>query len=387
MHNRYQQSGGEDAVVRSEMELLESRGVEVRLLEADNAAIRGVTTQIKAAAACFYSPAARRRVELVLRQFRPDVVHAHNLFPMLSAAALCACAQAGVPVVHTLHNYRLLCPNALLFRRGSVCEECLGKRLAWPGVVHGCYRGSRAATLAVASAISAHRELGVYRRKVSRYIALTEFARAKFVQGGLADERITVKPNFLPTDPKPGNGSGGYALFVGRLSHEKGVDVLLRAWKRLAGRVALKVIGSGALADKVSRAAAADPSIEFLGAKTRDDVYRHMRAARALIFPSQCFETFGLTAIESLATGTPVIASCMGSMQEIIQHRRTGLHFTPGDPESLVQQIEWMLAHELEWQQMRCAARAEYESKYTAERNYSMLKEIYQQAISQRAAI
>jgi len=385
LHNRYQLAGGEDTVLRAEMALLKSRGVEVCLVEGDNDAIRGIGSRLKAALGSFYSSDSRRRVEQALRAFRPDVVHAHNLFPVLSPSVLYACADACVPVVQTLHNYRLLCPNGLLFRDGSACEDCVGSPLAWRGVVHGCYRGSRAGTLAVASVTAAHRALGTYERKISQYIALSEFSRTKFVQSGLPAGRIVVKPNFLDSDPGPGDGEGGYVLFVGRLSQEKGVDAMLRAWRKLGAGFPLKVIGTGPLAAETAAASSASPNIEYLGAKSPEEVSDYMGRAMALVLPSECYENFPRTIVESFAKGTPVIASRLGSMQELVEHGRTGLHFTSSSPDALIEQIEWMLAHASEWQRMRHETRAEFENKYTAERNYSMLMEIYERAILESA--
>lgn len=385
LHNRYQQAGGEDAVVLSEKNLLASRGHTVALLEADNDGIAGTAAQVRAALRVTYSGASRRRVAQALRDFRPDVAHVHNFFPVFSPSIFYACAEHRVPVIQTLHNYRLLCPGALLFHDGQICESCITKTLKYPGVLKGCYRGSRAGTLAVAAMVAAHFWMGTWTKLVNRYIALTAFSRDKFIAGGLPAERISIKPNFLEHDPAPGDGGGGYALFVGRLSEEKGIDVLLRAWEKVR-TLPLKIIGAGPLVERVLRATVADPSIEYLGPKPADDVYSYMGRAKALIFPSVWYEGFPRTIIESFAKGTPVIASRLGSMEEIIAHGGTGLHFAPGRPEALVEQVEWMLTHAAEWQKMRHVARREFESKYMAERNHSMLMEIYQQVMARGVA-
>lgn len=384
LHNRYQLAGGEDAVVRSEKALLESHGHTVSLLEADNDGITGFAAKIKSAASAFYSFPSRRRVDDELRRFRPDIVHAHNLFPVLSPSVLYVCAHAGVPVVQTLHNYRLLCPNALLFCDGAPCERCIGKRFSFPAVRRGCYRGSRSATMVVASLTAIHRAVGTFRTTVTRYIALTEFSRDKFVQGGIPAQKISVKPNFVDPSPEIGDGTGGYVLFVGRLSEEKGIDVLLRAWQNLGPKIKLIIIGTGPLLDKCMQAARENPAIECLGPKVRSEVYASMGQARALVFPSRWYETFGLTVIEAFSKGTPVIASKIGCMQELVDHGRTGLHFESGNSDSLTTQVEWMLAHEFQWKQMRTNARAEFEAKYSADKNYDMLMNIYQLAREDR---
>ncbi|BDG26762.1 hypothetical protein TthSNM66_13980 [Thermus thermophilus] len=330
-------------------------------------------------AVTLWNQEAHRRVREALRAHRPDLVHVHNTFPLASPAVVHAAKAEGVPVVMTLRNYRLLCVNALFFREGRVCEDCLG-RLPWRGVVHGCYRDSRLASLGVASMLALHRALGTW-NLVDRFIALTEFARRKFVEGGLPAEKIVVKPNFVHPDPGPGEGRGGYALFVGRLSPEKGVGTLLRAWGLLGGRVPLKVVGDGPLADEVQEAARRLPGVEWLGRKSPEEVYALMGEAAFLVFPSEWYETFGRVAIEAFAKGTPVVASRIGAVGEVTEDGRTGLHFRPGDPEDLAAKVEWLLAHPTELARMRREARAEYEAKYTAERNYQLLMEIYGQAL------
>lgn len=377
LHNRYKLAGGEDVVVHSERAMLEAHGHNVRLVEADNDEIRGIAVEMQVAAESMYSWKWRRRLDAELASFRPDVVHAHNLFPIISPSALYSCANAGVPIVQTLHNYRLICPGGLLYRNGKICERCVGTHGALPGISHGCYRNSRAGTLVVALYSALYRAKGV-----SRYIALTEFGRRKFVEGGLPPERIRIKPNFVDSDVEMGDGCGGYVLFVGRLSQEKGIDLLLRAWKRIGSRIPLKILGTGPLASRCVQAASESSGITYLGPKPKHEVFEYMGGARALAFPSCCYEGCSLSVIESLAKGTPVIASKLGSMEEMIEHRRTGLHFTVSDPDSVVEQVEWMLSHPAEWERMREEARAEYEIKYSAARNHQILSDIYLDAIN-----
>jgi len=289
-----------------------------------------------------------------------------------------------VPVVQTLHNYRLLCPVALFFRDGRVCEDCMGKAVPWPGVVHRCYRGSRAASGVIAAMLTTHRALGTWTKMVDVYVALTEFAQDKFIEGGLPAEKIVVKPNFVAEDPGPGGGSDGYALFVGRLSPEKGIETMLAAWDRLRTGVPLKIVGDGPLRDRVIRAASRQPNVEWLGYKTVAEVHALMKRAGVLVFPSEWYETFGRVAVEAFAAGTPVIAANIGAVGELVEHGRTGLHFRPGDPEDLATRVGWALSHPAELGRMREEARAEYEAKYTAERNYRALMEIYEFALARK---
>jgi len=385
LHNRYQIAGGEDVVVQAEKSLLEANGHCVTLLEASNDDITHPLEQAKAAANAVYSHSSKQQVRAEIARFLPDVVHVHNFFPLLSPSIYHACREARVPVIQTLHNYRLLCANAYLFRDGKVCEDCVGKRFPWPGVVRGCYRGSKAGTAVVATMQSLHRTLQTWTKMVDTYIALTEFARQKFIQQGLPAEKIAVKPNFADSEPSPSKGQGRYALFVGRLSPEKGIDKLFHAWERIGERMPLKIVGEGQLANTVAEATQKLRGVEWLGRQSKEQVLALMQDAQILVFPSMWYEGFPMVITEAYATGLPVIASNLGVSSSLIKHGRTGLHFRPGDPEDLAAQVEWVLSHPTELAQMRLEARAEFEAKYTAERNYQMLMNIYEQVISLKA--
>ena len=379
LHNFYKIPGGEDVVVQQEKALLEANGHEVALLKADNDEITGAFSQAMTALGTIYSLSSKKQIQAKIAEFRPDLVHVHNFFPLLSPSVYDACREAGVPVVQTLHNYRLFCLNAFFYRNDRVCEDCLGKFVPLPGIVHSCYRGSRLGSATVAGMLTVHRTKGTWQKRVDRYIALTEFARNKFVEGGLPANKISVKPNFVYPDPQPGQGRGGYALFVGRLSPEKGVDTLLKAWQRL-GKTAppLKIVGQGPLEQEVHKAASRLFNVECLGRLPRQDLDALMGEAAFLVFPSQWYETFGLVAVEAFAKGTPAIAANIGAVAEIVEDNRTGFHFRPGDPEDLAAKVEWAIDRPRHLAQMRREARAEFEAKYTAEANYRRLMEIYQ---------
>jgi glycosyltransferase involved in cell wall biosynthesis len=379
LHNRYQQPGGEDQVFLAEGDLLEAHGHRVLRYISHNDRVAKMSRP-KLAKATVWNAEVYRELRALIRSERPQVAHFHNTFPLISPAAYYAARAEGVPVVQTLHNYRLLCPNALFFREGRVCEDCLDKVVPWPGIAHACYRGSRTASGAVATMLTTHRALGTWKGAVDVYIALSEFARGKFVQGGLHPEKITTKPNFISPDPGAGEGRGRYVLFVGRLSQEKGVDTLLAAWERLREKVSLKIIGDGPLAPKVAGAAQRFREVEWLGRQPKDRVLTLMKDAQALVSPSVCYENFPMVIAEAYAVGLPVIASDLGSMSSLISHGRTGLHFRPGDPEDLAARVEWASTHPTELRRMREEARAEFEAKYTATRNYRSLIEIYRTA-------
>ncbi len=380
VHNRYQQKGGEDSVVQAEAGLLRSRGHEIEIFEESNDSIVGKSEALEAALRCVYSLETRREVRARLRGFQPDLVHVHNFFPKLSPSVHYACHRAAIPLVQTLHNYRLLCPAATLLRDGKVCEDCMGKVIPWPAVQHGCYRQSRTASAAVANMLFAHRAVATWTRTVSRFIALTEFARQKFIAGGLPAHKIVVKPNFVTYSPASEEGHDGYVLFVGRLSAEKGIDTLLEAWARLQTKRPLKIVGEGPLASKVQEAAFRNPCIEWLGWRGAEEVSRLMARAALLVFPSVWYEGFPLVLAEAFAAGLPVIASRLGAMAEVVTDGKAGLLFTPGRPEELASMVEWAFTNPVEVERMRSYARSEYENKYTAESNYAMLSEIYRSA-------
>lgn len=381
VHNRYQQAGGEDRVVESECCLLSRRGHEVELWEESNDSIVSRIDAVKTGFQNLYSMHHANQMSERIRKFRPDVVHIHNFFPRMSPSIHLACLRSGVAVVQTLHNFRLLCPAATFNRAGGPCEECLGKPIPWPSVVHGCYRNSRAASAAVASMLSMHHVLGTWRRSVSRFIALTEFARAKFIAGDLPANKIVIKPNFVDPDPGVGSGQGNFALFVGRLAEEKGIATLLAAWSRLAVKPRLKIIGDGPLAKTVARAAATNRQIEWLGSRSQEEVRHAMADATVLIVPSTWFEGFGLVIAEAFAAGVPVIASRIGALAELVADGLTGRLISPGNPDELCAAVRWAFSEPEEWPDLRLRARMEYERKYTADANYGRLVAIYEEAI------
>jgi len=286
--------------------------------------------------------------------------------------------------VQSLRNYRLVCPSGGLFRSGHVCQDCVGRRVPWPGVVHACYRGSRSATAAVAAMITVHDRLQTWRRMVDLYIAVSRFARDKLIEGGLPADRIVVKPNFVERAPALGTGDGGYALFVGRLSPEKGLSTVLDTWQRLRPAIPLKIVGDGPLAETVATAAERQLGVDYLGRRPLAEVYEIMRDASFMVLPSEWYEPFGRVVVEAFSCGTPVIASDTGGMAELVDDGRTGRLFRTGDAQDLAEAVEWALEHPAELAWMRGQARAEFEAHYTAERNYQQLMAIYGQALRRR---
>ena len=379
IHNRYQLRGGEEECYEAEVSLLQKMGHQVEVYEENNNRLKGLNT-VALATRTVWSQKTYENIRHRLKQQSYDIVHVHNFFPLISPSVYYAAKAERVRVVQTLHNYRLLCPNGLFFRENQLCEDCTGKVIPYPGILHGCYRKSQVASAGVAMMSGVHQAMRTWTEMVDLYVCLTEFAKQKFIEGGLQANKIVVKPNFVNFDSGVGSGSGGYALFVGRLSTEKGLDTLLAAWEDLSIHIPLKIVGDGPLADYVVQTAKRLPHVEWLGRKSMAEVYALMGEAMFLVFPSKWYETFGRVAIEAFAKGTPIIAANIGAISEIVVNGRTGLHFQPGIAEDLVEKVKWVLANPDKLTQMRHEARLEFEAKYTAQKNYDQLIEIYTKA-------
>ena len=379
LHNRYLVPGGEDQCSIAEAALLRDYGHEVELLEEDNRRIEELG-QARTAIRTIWSRESYRRIGELLRSRRFDILHVQNFFPLWSPSVYYAASRNRVPVVQTLHNYRLMCVNSLFFRDQHLCQECLGRFLPWHGVVHACYRNSRAASAVVAGMVGAHKLVGTWRNRVSMYIAVSEFAREIYVAGGLPANKITVKPNFIHPSPPPGNGRGGYALYVGRLSQEKGIATMLNAWNAAHEAIPLKIVGEGPLAEFVVAAAQKSKGIEYLGARSLPEVLDLMRRAEFLVFPSEWYETMGRTIMEAFAVGTPVVATNIGPPATMVIPGVTGFHFTPGNVSELRERVEWCSQNLNQVRAMRSNARQAFESHYTGAANARMLLAIYERA-------
>jgi len=379
VHNFYQQPGGEDAVFHDEVALLRSRSHDVDTYTVHNDVIEGRSKWRVASDTVWNRDIAADLNERV-RVTNRELVHFHNTFPLISPAAYGAVRRAGAATVQTLHNYRLICPKAMLSRGDGPCHQCVGKVFAWPSVLHGCYRESRLASTVISAMLSVHRLRNTWSRDVDRYIALSEFSRRQLVAGGLPADKITVKPNFVTRDPGLGDGSGGYALFLGRLSPEKGIDTLMNAWEHGAP-FPLKIAGDGPLAGQVTDWAAQRRDVEYLGFTSPTDVGRLLGDAAVMVSPSRTYENFPKTLAEALASGTPVVASRLGAMQELVSDGVTGKHFVPDDGKDLSRQLVWLANHRSELQAMRLAARSEYEAKYTSDSNYDQIMRVYKLAV------
>jgi glycosyltransferase involved in cell wall biosynthesis len=380
VHNRYQQRGGEDVIFEAEAELLAAHGVEVERLEFDNRSISASQSNLanlKLAATTIRSTDGVTRVRDAARRFRPDVVHFHNTFPLVSPAAYRVARASGAAVVQTVQNYRLVCPAATCFRDGAPCEDCVGKAVPWPGVLHACYRQSHAQSAVVAAMLVTHRALRTWQRHVDAFVAATQFSRERLVAGGLPAHKVLVKPNFLVADVAQRTAQPSGFAFVGRLTPEKGIATLLRAWEGVTTREPLRIAGSGPLDALVTRASATDERILALGQLERGAILAEMAASRALIFPSLWYEGFPMTIVEAFAVGLPVIASRLGAMAELIDDGVNGLLYEAGDAAELTDCLNWAIAHPAELTAMGGRARERFEARYTAERNFDLLMDVY----------
>jgi glycosyltransferase involved in cell wall biosynthesis/GT2 family glycosyltransferase len=377
-HEFYRQFGGEDQSFLDEVSVLRSKGHEVieYTRRYDEIASSG---QIGTALRSVWNAGAYRDLRSIIQRERPDLLHCTNLFPLISPAAYYAAHDEGVPVVQALRNYRLVCPSATLVRNGELCELCLGKVVPWPAVRYGCYQKSRLGSAVVVTTFGIHNVKRTW-QQVDCFYTPSHFARSVFIRAGIPAEQIEVKPNSVVPDPGVGPGDGGYALFVGRLAPEKGIGTLLKAWAELELDLPLRVVGDGVCRDLVEAAAARDERIIFLGELPHHAVLEQLRAATCLVMPSEWYETFGRTIVEAYASGTPVIASRMGAMEELLVHEETGLLFEAGSASALAEAIT-KLCGRSDLPDMRRRARREFEDRYSIEQSYRCLISIYERAL------
>jgi len=386
VHNRYLIRGGEDNVVDEEIKLLKQNGHDVKLYEIDNLKIDSISKKIQTGFEITYSNNAKKSLTEELKHFQPDIVHVHNFFPLLTPAIYDACIESNIPVIQTLHNFRLICPGALLLRDGNICERCITGS-AYNAVIHKCYRSSRLQSLAVARMVSYHRKNNTWANKVTRFIALTEFSKSKFVEAGFPSSQITVKPNFVNRSVDLEINSKGadtnnitndqpYALYVGRLSKEKGINTLLDAWQHID--LGLNIAGDNMLEDTLP---ATNTNVHFLGEIDNSQVHTQMKNAQFLVMPSICYENLPMVIIEAYSCGLPVIASNLGAMKEIVKNNESGLLFEAGNSKDLARKVNWMIENPEKCKEMGANAKRIFLDQYTAKINYELLTNIYQEAL------
>ncbi len=385
LHDRYHDAtpGGETHVVRRERALLEAHGVGTQLVEWPPAAAKASPfAKATVLAGAAYSRAARRRVEEALATGRPDLVHVHNVWPRATPAVHYACRRNGLPVVQTLHNYRLFCAADVRLRDSRPCDRCLDAALPWAAVRYRCERHSVVRSALKAAAFALHRQLDTWNRTVHAFITWSAAMRGQFIRAGLDADRVVVMPHAAP-DAGIGPEARGYFLYVGRLTPEKGVATLLEAWRQLSD-VPLRIAGSGPLEPLVRAAAARTPQVRYLGQLGEDQAREQMRGAIATLVPSLWEEPSPLVIPESYAAATPVIAADTGTRAETVPPGDTGLVYPAGNPAALAAQVRWALAHPDTWRAMGRAARRRYDAEHSGSASIARLMAIY--AAAQRRA-
>src|SRR3972149_8659182 len=387
VHNFYISTApsGEDIVFKDELELLKKKGIEVITYTKYNDEILSYRfkNKLQLPINIVWSLKSYKELKSIIKKEKPDLCHFHNIFYTISTSAYYACKDAGVPVVQTLHNYRIFCVNGLLFRNGKTCEDCIG-RIPYNAFLNGCYRNSRTSSLVMAFMEYLHRIIGTWNTKIDAFIILTEFSKSKFIKASLPAEKIFVKPNFIKNNLEPHFNFKKFVLFVGRLTSEKGVMTLLKSWKKIDSKgIVLKIIGDGSLKKDIEEFIIKHKleNVKICGYLPWEEVIENIKNSMFLFFTSECYETFGKPVIEAFACGKPIIASRLGVMEEIVEDGKTGLFFEPGNPDDLALKIKWMLDNTNASIEMGKNARAEFEAKYTFEKNFEILIGIYQKAI------
>ncbi|MEU3783073.1 glycosyltransferase [Streptomyces sp900129855] len=393
VHNRYAsaQPSGENKVVDQEVALLREAGHRVELFErrSDDIGAMSLLAKVAVPLRVPWNPAVRTELANRLRTERPDVVHVHNVFPLLSPAVLAACADAGVPAVATLHNYTQVCPPGTLQRDGRPCTECVGSAVPLPAVRHGCYRGSRLATVPLAVSLAANRRR--WWSGVERFFCISAAQRDTLVRAGMPAERLAVKHNFVPDPDDRRAGDGEHLLYLGRLAEAKGVRLLMAAWDELAASggvgVPLVIAGTGPLEPEVTAWAAGRDDVRYVGLYDTAECQKAIARSVAVVAPSTWLEAFGLVVVEAMAAGVPVVAAGHGAFVELVEDGVTGLLHRPGEPASLASCLRRITAEPDLGREMGQAARLRYEQGFSPAVGLDRLVDEYRTAIAGRSAL
>ncbi len=378
IHTAYTQRGGEDAVLESESQLLKQEH-EVSILRFNNADLEQYKL-LQLVPKLIYNRSAAAKVEAHITDFKPDVIHIHNLFYIASPSILYAAKKHQIPVVMTLHNFRLICSGALLLRDGKVCELCVDKKFPLAGIKHGCFQGSKAKTAQLTATVGIHKSLGSWKNKVDRYLVFSPFLKQRFLDSSLQikEEQLSVKPNFVEDFGfSPMSNRQSSYLFIGRLSIEKGIDTLIEAAK--LGGFEIDIIGGGDLEGLVQSAAESHPNIRFHGFQKRPFILEKLKSCKALIFPSIWYEGMPITILESLSTGTPILISNQKNVGDFITHEKDGLQFEAGSAAALVSAVNEF--DRVQAESYYLEARKKYEEMYTPAVNLKMLTAVYESVV------
>jgi len=387
VHNSYAYHGGEDTVAELEVEMLRAFGHTVHFWNPGNRGLSdfGPLEQASLAYRTIWSEKAYDSIDKLLDRYKPDIAHFHNTLPLVSPSAYYACKKRDVKVVQTVHNYRLICPGGLLLRNGQICDECVADGLA-ASIRHGCYQDSRVRTLPVVSMLMFHRFRNTWQKCVDRYIFPTRFLQEKVLQGGFIEPRqCIVKPHFTSA-PKDKSSRGNFALYLGRLSEEKGIRVLLEAWKQVKDQP-LYVLGTGPLESELIDQYSLSSSIKFLGGLSHEKAMEYVSKCSFVVIPSICYETFSMPILEAYARSKPVLSTMLGGMSELIKEGKTGLGFEARDVESLAEKANWAASNPEEMHQMGVSGHKLYQKKYTQEANHRQLLKIYSELMQGRKGV
>lgn len=382
VHNKYKKSGGEWTVLNQEYDLLSRHHSVQQLIVDNNEELNSTIDQLKLVFSTHYNNSSKNLLKQRLKEQPVDVMHVHNFFPLLSPSIFEASREAGIPSVLTLHNYRLIHPNGLMYYKGKIDTRSV-KGSAYQCVSDGVYRDSVLQTAVAAHMIEYHRKRGTWNKVPSVFIALSEFSKQKFVEGGLPEDRIVIKPNFMddPVENDPGllhSEINGQFIYVGRMSHEKGVEDLVRAWTKHNIFANLVMAGDGPLKKELEKKTEGYPQILWLGELSRDEIIKKLASSTALIFPTRCYEGLPMILIEAMSVGCPVLTSKIGNPQDLVDHEVNGLHFEPGSPDALHEQVQILKKKEEMRKEMGHKAREKYLADYTPEKNLQKLMEIYE---------
>ena len=376
VHNFYQQAGGEDQVFLAEKDLMKEHGHEVHSYTVNNDNINSLWTKINTTINLSYSTKSKKNFSIALKKINPDIVHCHNFFPRLTPSIFDACLDENIPAILTLHNYRLVCPSVYLSKNNKPWELSIQKNPYW-AVPYKVYQNSFIGTAAIAYMINYHKKRKTWQKKLDHIITLTKFAKNKFIESGFSPNNMVVKPNFISDPLKENNTRGQFALFIGRLSQEKGIEFLLESWKEID--FPLKIVGDGPMMGNVKLQG---NNVEFLGKIPNKSVKTLLQKAQFLVFPSQWYEGFPMVLVEAMACGTPVLVTNIGSMQEIITDELNGLHFELGNQKQFIEKVHQLMKDESLCQFLGDNGRRAYLEKYTPDVNYQQLISIYQDSIS-----
>jgi glycosyltransferase involved in cell wall biosynthesis len=392
VHNFYQIPGGEDVVVRNEKRLLEEHGHTVYTYYRTNAELKkqGIIGKLKLPFTAVYSLRTAREVKKLIRENQIEIVHVHNTLTMVSPSVFYAAFKCNVPVVQTLHNFRMLCPAGSFFRDNVICEECVKDGLGC-AVRHSCYRNSKVQSFVSAMILKIHRMLGTYRRV--NFICLTEFNREKLLKsldtgkhkGKVVDAaKVYIKPNFTFAEgivPSNSQGSEEYFLFAGRVEALKGVDVAIRAFEQIPDKL-LYIAGDGPMMEEMQEyvRAHAINNVKFLGYLQKEEMTERFYHAKAVIMTSQCYEAFAMTIAEAYSYGVPVIAGRVGNMEGMVKEGITGVKFQYDSAEDLARKVQEF--EQMDMAELKENAREFYQKRLRPEDNYQKLIEIYE-SISQ----